>query len=101
MIEGRGFFCKERDPFSYEITGSNYFDMRREPFVADGELVLLGDGECIEVAAEESPVRFLLVPGKPIREPVAWYGPIVMNTQEELRMAFEEYGAGTFLRGAS
>jgi len=43
-------------------------------------------------------VRFLFVSGRPIREPVAWYGPIVMNTQEELRTAFEEYRSGTFLK---
>jgi redox-sensitive bicupin YhaK (pirin superfamily) len=100
VIEGRGFFCPERDPFSYEITGSNYFDMGREPFVANREIVLFGDGDRVEVTAEAAAVRFLLIAGKPIREPVAWYGPIVMNTQDELRVAFEEYRAGTFLRSA-
>jgi quercetin 2,3-dioxygenase len=50
------------------------------------------------VSTEEDPVRFLLMSGKPIGEPVAWYGPIVMNTQEELRVAFEDYRKGTFLR---
>jgi redox-sensitive bicupin YhaK (pirin superfamily) len=43
-------------------------------------------------------VRFLLISGKPIDEPVAWYGPIVMNTEEELRIAFEEYQNGTFIK---
>jgi hypothetical protein len=43
-------------------------------------------------------LRFLLISGKPIGEPVAWYGPIVMNTQEELRIAFEEYRQGTFIK---
>ena len=43
-------------------------------------------------------MRFLLVSGKPIGEPVAWYGPIVMNTREELRTAFEEYEKGTFIK---
>ena len=47
---------------------------------------------------EDDPVRFLLISGKPIGEPVAWYGPIVMNTNEELRIAFEEYNNGTFVR---
>ena len=46
----------------------------------------------------DKPVRFLLVSGKPLNEPVAWYGPIVMNTQEELRIAFEEYNNGTFVK---
>jgi redox-sensitive bicupin YhaK (pirin superfamily) len=45
-------------------------------------------------------VRFLLFAGKPLGEPVAWYGPIVMNTQEELRVAFEEYQNGTFIKRA-
>ena len=43
-------------------------------------------------------MRFLLVSGKPLREPVAWRGPIVMNTEEELRRAFAEYADGTFLK---
>ena len=43
-------------------------------------------------------IRFLLVGGKPLKEPVAWYGPIVMNTDEELKIAFEEYRNGTFLK---
>nr|WP_280176534.1 pirin-like C-terminal cupin domain-containing protein [Methanococcoides vulcani] len=46
-------------------------------------------------------LRFLLVSGKPINEPVAWYGPIVMNTQEELKVAFEEYRNGTFIKSKS
>jgi len=50
------------------------------------------------VQAGDEGVRFLLVSGKPLREPVAWYGPIVMNTQAELRQAFEELERGTFLR---
>jgi quercetin 2,3-dioxygenase len=55
-------------------------------------------GDEIAVSAVEQPVRFLLVSGRPIGEPVAWYGPIVMNTQEELRLAFEEYHRGTFIK---
>ena len=66
--------------------------------MANGELVLFTDGEEIVVSAGEEPVRFLLMSGKPIGEPVAWYGPIVMNTQEELRIAFEEYEKGTFIK---
>jgi redox-sensitive bicupin YhaK (pirin superfamily) len=50
------------------------------------------------VAAPKSAVRFLLISGAPIGEPVAWYGPIVMNTQEELRLAFDEYQKGTFIK---
>jgi redox-sensitive bicupin YhaK (pirin superfamily) len=50
------------------------------------------------VQAGDEGVRFLLVSGKPLQEPVAWYGPIVMNTQEQLRNAFQELEQGTFLK---
>ena len=56
------------------------------------------DGDEILVTTQEKPVRFLLISGQPIKEPVAGYGPIVMNTEEELRTAFEEYQNGTFLK---
>ena len=98
VIGGRVFFCGGQDPFTCEIEGRNYFDIEHNPFTTDGELVLFGDGEHIAVATEAEPVRFLLMAGKPIGEPVAWYGPIVMNTQEELRIAFEEYENGTFIK---
>jgi hypothetical protein len=98
VIEGKGYFCREKNPFSYEVEGVNYFDMQREPFVGNATLVLFGDGDQIMVSTEAQAVRFLLVSGAPIGEPVAWYGPIVMNTEEELRVAFEEYRNGTFIK---
>jgi len=98
VISGKGYFCKEKNPFTYEVAGDNYFDMQRDPFVGNGSLILFEDGEEIVAFTEDDPVRFLLVSGKPIREPVAWYGPIVMNTQSELQLAFEEYNNGTFLK---
>jgi quercetin 2,3-dioxygenase len=98
VIAGRGHFCKEKSPFSYEVEGRNYFDIERNLFAADGNLVLFADGEQIAVSTDTESVRFLLMAGKPIGEPVAWYGPIVMNTQEELRIAFEEYENGTFIK---
>ena len=52
----------------------------------------------LSISTEEQSVRFLLIAGNPIKEPVAWYGPIVMNTQEELRIAFGEYREGTFIK---
>jgi hypothetical protein len=61
-------------------------------------LVLFDRGDEVMVQAEEEGVRFLLVSGKPLEEPVAWYGPIVMNTQEQLRQAFSELDKGTFLK---
>ena len=60
-------------------------------------LVLFDSGDEITVQAGEQGIRFLLVSGKPIKEPVAWYGPIVMNDKAELQLAFDELRAGTFI----
>ena len=98
VIGGEGCFCSEKDPFSYEMEGENYFDMERKAAVGNYSLVVFGDGEAVQVATDEKGVRFLLISGKPIGEPVAWYGPIVMNTREELQVAFEEYRRGEFVR---
>ena len=98
VIDGEAYFCEERNPFTYEVAGRNYFDMKRNPSVQNGEVVLFQDGDEIKVFTEKHSVRFLLISGKPLEEPVAWYGPIVMNTQEELETAFEEYNQGTFIK---
>jgi len=98
VIDGRGYFCKEKNPFTYEVEGATYFDLQRDPFVGNTTLVLFEDGDEIMVFTEAQPVRFLLMVGNPIGEPIAWYGPIVMNSQEELRIAFEEYQRGTFIK---
>ncbi|MBM3190804.1 MAG: pirin family protein, partial [Chloroflexi bacterium] len=58
-------------------------------------------GGDVVVHAGASPVRFVLVSGRPLGEPVAWRGPIVMNAEDELRVAFEEYAAGTFIKSAA
>ncbi len=98
IIDGGGYFCQQKDPFSYEVEGVNYFDIQRDPCLGNTSLVLFDDGDRIAVSTEGQLVRFLLVSGKPLKEPVAWYGPIVMNTREELRIAFDEYRAGTFIK---
>ena len=84
--------------FAYVIEGSGYFDGRRETFIANGSLGLFADGDSIAVSTVGKKVRFLLISGRPIKEPVAWYGPIVMNTDEELELAFEEFRSGTFTK---
>jgi redox-sensitive bicupin YhaK (pirin superfamily) len=96
-IEGAGYFSAERDPYAFEAVGSSYFELGRDCRIGPQTLVLFGDGEQVEITADTA-LRFLLVSGKPIGEPVAWYGPIVMNTQEELRVALEEYRKGTFIK---
>jgi redox-sensitive bicupin YhaK (pirin superfamily) len=98
VIEGEGYFDQDRDSYAHEVIGTNYFDFKRSCLCSDGTVVLYGDGDEISVTPDKNGVRFFLVSGKPISEPVAWYGPIVMNTQEELRIAFEEYQNGTFIK---
>jgi redox-sensitive bicupin YhaK (pirin superfamily) len=61
-------------------------------------LVLFDSGDEVTVQAGEEGVRFILVSGKPIKEPVAWYGPIVMNSQAELQQAFTELRSGAFIK---
>jgi quercetin 2,3-dioxygenase len=98
VIGGAGVFCKQEDPYTYEAEGANYFDMERGSLIGDGHLVLFEDGDSVTIGARTESVRLLLISGKPIGEPIAWYGPIVMNTQEELRIAFEDLERGTFIK---
>ncbi len=98
VIGGRGLFCREGGPFSFDSEGANYFDFKKDRSIGDGTLVVYGEGDSIVVTAEGDGVRFLFVSGEPIGEPVAWYGPIVMNTREELQLAFEELDNGTFIK---
>ncbi len=98
VIEGEAVFCGEKNAFEFEVEGASYFDVQDDPLLDNGSLILFGDGEQVIVTTGNEPVRFLLISGKPIGEPVAWRGPIVMNTQEELQVAFEEYRNGTFIK---
>ena len=98
VIEGACYFCPEKKPFSFDAEGVNYFDMTPQALADNTTLILFEDGDHVYINTEKEPVRFLLVSGKPIGEPVAWYGPIVMNTQEELQTAFNEYEDGTFIK---
>lgn len=99
ILSGEGYFDECRDAYAHETTSAGWFDTERR-CVCQPETVVLfeHEGDIVQVSTTEKPVRFLLVSGKPIGEPVAWYGPIVMNTQEELKTAFEEYERGTFVK---
>ena len=97
VIEGKGCFCQQKDPFAYEVEGRNYFDIERSRSSRTAAGALRAT-ETSRGLGRGDRFRFLLMSGKPIGEPVAWYGPIVMNTQEELRIAFEEYRNGTFIK---
>jgi redox-sensitive bicupin YhaK (pirin superfamily) len=107
-----------RHAFAYVFEGSGRFGGASQPFgvltekeTANGEtlireqtgnrsLVVFDRGDEVTVQAGDAGIRFLLVSGKPIEEPVAWYGPIVMNTQAELRQAVSELQNGTFIKHA-
>lgn len=99
VLEGAGYFDGCRDAYAYEVVGHGWTDVERR-CICEPETVVLFErgGDTVQVITTEQPVRFLLVSGKPLNEPVAWYGPIVMNTQEELRLAFEEFNNGTFIK---
>ena len=84
--------------FAYVIEGSGYFDTEQKRNIGKEHLVIFKDGDDVKIAANDSVFRFLLISGKPLGEPVAWRGPIVMNTQEELQVAFDEYRNGTFIK---
>ncbi|MGD8229634.1 MAG: pirin family protein [Desulfobacteraceae bacterium] len=84
--------------FAYVMDGKGYFDQNRDEMGSSESLLIFDDGDEVIISTEDSGVRALFVSGRPIGEPVAWHGPIVMNTQEELRIAFEEYEKGTFIK---
>ncbi|MHA2077778.1 MAG: pirin family protein [Candidatus Thorarchaeota archaeon] len=84
--------------FAFVFEGNGYFDENKEKLIKSEYLVLFEDGDQIIATAGEEHLRFLLVSGMPIGEPIAWYGPIVMNNREELDLAFREYREGTFIK---
>jgi redox-sensitive bicupin YhaK (pirin superfamily) len=89
---------KGHTALAYVLEGEGYFDASGRKPVPAGHVILFGDGTTVGVKAGKQPLKFLLISGKPIKEPVAWSGPIVMNTEEELAQAFEEYRNGTFIK---
>ncbi|MGA7845662.1 MAG: pirin-like C-terminal cupin domain-containing protein, partial [Thermoplasmata archaeon] len=96
--------------FAQAIHGAGHFDPRvaadregsglvpRLSEAHEGETVLFGEGNRVQIRAGDAGLRFLLVAGKPLHEPVAWYGPIVMNTQSEIQEAARDLQRGTFIR---
>ncbi len=84
--------------FAYVIEGEATFDPTKNEIIGPEHLVIFSEGDEVLIQTKTKPVRFLLISGKPIGEPVAWRGPIVMNTEEELRLAFNEYNKGTFIK---
>jgi redox-sensitive bicupin YhaK (pirin superfamily) len=101
VFGGAGKFCNASGPLTVPTETIKWSDTT-PPVEADNRsLILFDQGDEVTVQAGDDGIRFLLISGKPIEEPVAWYGPIVMNTQEELQHAFSELQKGTFLKGKS
>ena len=98
VFSGSGKFCNASGPLSVPTEPVGWWDKTPPAHADNRSLVLFDRGDEVVVQAGDEGVRFLLVSGKPLEEPVAWYGPIVMNTQEQLRRAFEELDEGTFLK---
>lgn len=85
--------------FAYLFQGEGLFGgSQHRVSAAHGTLVLFGDGDSVNVTAGPEGARFLLVAGRPLKEPIAWRGPIVMNTRDELDQAWRELDAGTFVK---
>jgi redox-sensitive bicupin YhaK (pirin superfamily) len=82
--------------FVYIIEGDAVFGDSKS--VAEKHVVLFNNGSVFKAVTSSNPVRFLLMSGKPLQEPIAWGGPIVMNTQEELNLAFRELDENTFIK---
>jgi len=98
VFEGSGVFRDASEPVA--VRTESVGPLKSPPLSETGNrsLVLFGSGDEVTVQAGDAGIRFLLVSGKPLVEPVAWQGPIVMNTQEELRQAYVELHNGTFIK---
>ena len=99
VFDGSGRFrdASTPSPVLVERVGSDPDAAPVPDETGDRSLVLFDNGDEVTVQAGDEGVRFLLVSGKPLEEPVAWYGPIVMNTEQELRQAYAELRDGTFI----
>ena len=101
IFEGAAKFADASEPFGVlreaQVNGE---DVVVRDAVGDRSLVVFGAGDEISVEAGDEGVRFLLVSGRPLREPIAWYGPIVMNTDAEIRQALTDLKTGEFIRAA-
>jgi redox-sensitive bicupin YhaK (pirin superfamily) len=98
---GKSFYHdirKGNTAFAYVFGGEGRFGNNEKRVSGPEELVLFKDGDKVEAKAGKDGIRFLLVSGNPLDEPIAWGGPIVMNTEEELDAAFRELREGTFIR---
>jgi redox-sensitive bicupin YhaK (pirin superfamily) len=101
VFAGSGKFCNASGPLAVPTEGAGWLETAPPSEADNRSLVLFDRGDEVTVHAGDQGIRFLLASGKPLKEPVAWSGPIVMNTQVELRQAFKELDQGTFLKRAA
>jgi hypothetical protein len=98
VFAGSGKFCNASAPLAVPTESVGWLETKPPTEADNRSLILFDSGDEVTVEAGDEGIRFLLVSGRPLREPVAWYGPIVMNTQQQLQQAFEELDKGTFLK---
>ena len=98
VFAGSGKFCNASGPLAVPTESVGWLDTSPPTEADNRSLILFDSGDEVTVQAGDQGIRFLLISGRPLKEPVAWYGPIVMNTQAELKKAFEELQEGTFLK---
>lgn len=89
---------KDNTLFVYILQGEGYFGSVNDEFISEKHAILFNEGDDFIVKASNKSIRFLLLSGKPLKEPIAWGGPIVMNTQEELNLAFKELNEDKFIK---
>ena len=98
IFEGEGIFRDASAPFGVLTEKSGPVETVAREMTGNRSLVLFDDGDEVTVQAGPEGIRFLLVSGQPLKEPVAWYGPIVMNTEDEIYEAVQDLRNGTFIR---
>ncbi|MFN8582547.1 MAG: pirin family protein [Gemmatimonadaceae bacterium] len=98
IFEGSGTFRDASAPFGVLTEKDGPIETVQREMTGNRSLVLFDSGDEVTVQAGDQGIRFLLVSGKPLKEPVAWYGPIVMNTREELQTTLSELRNGTFIK---
>ncbi len=99
VLDGQAYFDDCREAGGDEATAGQWSESAPSGPCEPGNVALYGhQGDRVVVTSLSAPARFLYLSGRPLHEPVAWRGPIVMNTDEELRLAFRELQNGTFIR---
>jgi redox-sensitive bicupin YhaK (pirin superfamily) len=98
IVSGSAWFDPSGRGTCHAMSGVYDTSFDTDCMIGAESVVLFEDGEAVQIRTGHESVRFLMISGNPLREPIAWYGPVVMNTDEELETAFREYREGTFIK---